>query len=226
MIPKKEMVEALFSQLGISNQDTIIVYDNKGSTDAARLWWILKTYGFEPVRILNGGLRAWEASDGPISTKTIASGTTTDFKLPSDINRDILAMKEDVISAISKKEHKTHLVDVRTAEEYSGKIIKEGAIKAGRIPNSLHIDWAETIDYEGTKKFRTYSELKKIYEKAGLSKSDSIIVYCHTGGRAAHTTFVLTELLGYENVKNYDGSWTEWSRFEDLPFENDSITYK
>ena len=223
MLPKKETVETLFSRLGIANLDTIVVYDYKGSSDAARFWWILKTYGFKPVRILNGGLMAWETIDGAISTETSAT-IQTDFKLPSNTSSEVLATKEDVIAAISKDHRRTHLIDVRTTEEYSGKITKDGAAKGGRIPKSIHIDWVEAIDYEGTKKFRTHAELDKIYEQIGASKSDTIILYCHSGVRAAHTTFVLTELLGFENVKNYDGSWTEWSRSDDLPFEKDSIT--
>ncbi len=166
---------------------------------------------------------AWDAIDGAISTEIIDT-TPTNFKLPSDTSPGLLATKEDVIAAISKDHSRTHLIDVRTAREYSGKITKKGAAKGGRIPKSIHIDWVETIDHEGTKKFRTHAELEKIYENIGASISDTIIVYCHTGGRAAHTTFVLTELLGFENVKNYDGSWTEWSRLDDLPFEKDSIT--
>lgn len=223
MAPQKEAVETLFSRLGISNQDTIIVYDNKGSSDAARLWWVLKNYDFEAVQILNGGLLAWEAIEGAIGTEAV-SLKPTKFVFSSDTPFQLLANKEQVLAAISSDRHRAIIVDARTADEYSGKKIKEGAAKAGRIPKSIHIDWEEAIDNEGTKKFKPFPELKKIYDKMGASKSDPIIVYCHTGGRSSHTTFVLTQLLGYENVSNYDGSWTEWSQFDNLPFEKDSIT--
>lgn len=223
MMPKKETVEALFGQLGIANSDTIVVYDSKGSSDAARFWWILKNYGFESVRILNGGLTAWEELDGPtsIETKRLAEKA---FRFPSNSSNNLLASKDELTEMISSNEDRIVIVDARTTDEYSGKKMKEGAAKAGRIPNSIHIDWAEAIEYKGTKKFKPFTELEKLYAKMGASKGDPIIVYCHTGARSAHTTFVLTELLGYENVKNYDGSWTEWSQFEELPFEKDSIT--
>ena len=100
---------------------------------------------------------------------------------------------------------------------------KKGAAKGGRIPKSVHIDWAEAFNYSGDKRIKPVEELKIIYNKLNIKKNDPIIVYCHSGVRSAHTTFVLTQLLGYKNVKNYDGSWTEWSYFNDLPFKKDSV---
>ena len=105
-----------------------------------------------------------------------------------------------------------------------GKQQKTGAAKAGRIPNSVCIDWSLAIHYNDDKKIKSIEELEQVYSVLGISKSDPIIVYCHSGVRSAHTTFILTQLLGYKNVKNYDGSWTEWSHFNDLPTEQDSIT--
>jgi len=116
------------------------------------------------------------------------------------------------------------LVDARSAEEYEGQLQKAGAKKAGRIPKSIHIDWSEAVDYGNTYTFKPISELEKIYGSIGASKEDTIIVYCHSGVRSSHTSFVLTQLLDYKNVLNYDGSWIEWSYYDHLPFENDFIT--
>ncbi|MBQ0732922.1 sulfurtransferase [Aquimarina celericrescens] len=222
MMAKKDSIEALFSRLGIKNEDLLVVYDDKGSSDASRLWWILKNYNFESVRILNGGLLAWEKVGGSINNKTI-SVTPSEFTLPAISSFDLFIGKDEIIE-IANSNGSEIILDTRNIDEFSGKRQKDGAAKGGRIPKSLLIDWAEAIDYEGTQKFRSYDELEKIYSRMGASKTDLIISYCHSGVRSAHTTFVLTELLGYKNVKNYDGSWVEWSYFNGLPFEQDSIT--
>lgn len=221
MMAKKETVEALFGQLGIRNDDLLVVYDDRGSCDAARLWWLLKNYNFNAVKILNGGLLAWGKVGGSVSNETIPV-IPSEFILPTNSSLDLFINKEEV-SDIVISDKNVIILDTRSKDEFVGKTQKEGAFKGGRIPKSIHIDWAEAIEYGGTQKFKPVVELEKIYSKMGASKTDLIIVYCHTGVRSAHTTFVLTELLGYENVKNYDGSWTEWSYFDDLPFENERI---
>ena len=111
------------------------------------------------------------------------------------------------------------LIDTRTTDEYSGEKLKKGAQKAGRIPSAFHIDWAEAIHFSGDKRFKSMQELENIYGHIIPSTEAPCILYCHTGMRSAHTTFVLTQLLGYSNVKNYDGSWTEWSHFNNLPLQ-------
>jgi thiosulfate/3-mercaptopyruvate sulfurtransferase len=128
--------------------------------------------------------------------------------------------KEDIQKALSDK---TVILDTRTQDEFSGKTQKKGASKAGRIPGSIHIDWADAIHFDGDQRLKSKHELDSIYGSLHISKDTPIIVYCHSGVRSAHTTFVLTQLLGYTHVKNYDGSWTEWSYFDELPIEKDSL---
>lgn len=223
MMARKKDIELFFSKLGIENDAVLVVYDNKGSSDAARLWWLLKSYGFESVRLLNGGLNAWILAGGSISyemTKTVSSI----FTLPVKDTLKVWIGKDELLGMINSSNN-VIILDARSEEEFSGKRKKKGAAKPGRIPKSIHIDWVNTIDYEGTKKFKSFSFLENTYKTMGASREDTIIVYCHTGSRSAHTTFVLTELLGYKQVRNYDGSWTEWSQFDHFPFEKDSVQF-
>ncbi|MFD0862914.1 sulfurtransferase [Sungkyunkwania multivorans] len=222
MMATKETIERLFSKLGIRNDDTLVIYDDKGASDAARLWWVLQNYDFDAVRLLNGGLSTWRYQGGSLSVEVNAA-VSSDFKLNDNPSLRYYINKEQLIDQVSANPE-TVLLDTRNRDEFSGKRRKKGAVRGGRIPNSVLIDWADAIDYHGTKKFKTFNALQKRYGTLGVPKSHPIITYCHSGVRSAHTTFVLTQLLGYENVKNYDGSWTEWSYFENLPFEQDSIT--
>ncbi len=221
MMVKKEEIEKLFSKLGINNTDILVLYDDKGSCDAARLWWVLKSHGFNNSKILNGGLQAWSAFGGTITQKTTIHEETV-FTLPA-VSAELLILKNELNELLATNRPPL-LIDTRTYDEYTGKRQKLGAARAGRIPKSEFLDWAEAIDYDNTMKFKPVSELEHLYAAFKIGKNDTIVTYCHTGVRSAHTTFVLTELLGYKNVKNYDGSWSEWSHYKDLPFEKDSIT--
>ena len=165
---------------------------------------------------------AWVAADG-VLTEMQSTATPSIFRLPNESSMGLMMKREDLEKSLSKDTGPL-ILDVRTHHEYSGKRQKSGAMKAGRIPNAQLVDWSRTIDFHGTHKFRSYEELETLYGELGTSREDFIITYCHSGVRSAHTTFVLSELLGYTNVKNYDGSWSEWSYFDDLPFEKDSIT--
>ena len=220
----KEDMEALLGSLGIRNNQKFVIYDDRGSPDAARLWWLLKLYGFEEAYLLNGGLHAWEKLGGAVDTLFI-NKPRTQFAFSGVVNTDLVIEQDRLMQWLHDEEKSIFVIDARTKEEYEGSSLKNGAIRAGHIPGSIHIDWAAAINYEGTKKFKAIPELETIYNKIGATELDTIIVYCHSGVRSSHTTFVLTELLGYKNVINYDGSWIEWSSNEELPIENKSKTY-
>ena len=220
IMASKTQIESLFGQLGITTDDTIIVYDDNGLCEASRLWWILQNYDFKNIKLLHGGISEWKSNNGQVTTQ-IPKVNTAVFKLTKHPKMQYYVSKEQVSDALNSN---VVILDTRTSEEFSGKRQKKGATKAGRIPNSIHIDWAETINYNGNKHLKSLKELEIIYSELNIKKNDSIIVYCHSGVRSAHTTFVLTQLLGYKHVKNYDGSWTEWSYFNDLPINGNNIT--
>jgi len=222
MMASKEQMEDLLSGLGIRNSDTIIVYDDRGSCDAARLWWILANYDFNSVKIVNGGLDAWKEIGGAISTEATEI-VATNFTLPEQSSLKYLITKEDILGSLTQI-NRPLIVDSRTEDEFSGKRRKKGAQAGGRIPESIWIDWAACMDFTKTKKFKSHKELVALYKDLDMKNEQGIIAYCHSGVRSAHTTFVLTQLLGYKNVRNYDGSWTEWSVLEESPMEKDSVT--
>jgi len=220
IMASKTQIETLFGKLGIKTEDTIIVYDDNGLCEASRLWWILQNYDFKNIKLLHGGISEWKSNNGLVTTQ-IPKVDPAVFKLTKHPTMQYYASKEQVRDALSSN---VVVLDTRTSDEFSGKRQKKGAAKGGRIPNSTHTDWAEAINYSGNKHLKSLKELEIIYSQLNIKKNDSIILYCHSGVRSAHTTFVLTQLLGYKHVKNYDGSWTEWSYFNDLPIERDSIT--
>jgi len=221
MMAKKETIEKLFSNLGVKNTDRLVIYDNKGLCDAARLWWILDYYGFKQVKLLNGGLNQWLKEKLPISTE-INSYPKTTFSFPSKtVNKSRYASINYVKKAINNPN--SFILDTRELDEYTGEFLKKGAYRKGRIPTSLWCNWSKTVDYRKNTQLKSIDRLKKIYKKLGLTPDKEIIVYCQSGVRSAHTTFVLTQLLGYTNVKNYDGSWIEWSYFKENPVETGAI---
>jgi len=222
MLPQPETIETLFSSLGITNEDSIIVYDDRGSCDAVRFWWILQYYNFKTVRILNGGIDAWKELDGVITTQNTVVKPSM-FSLNNEVKNSINVTKEEVLKKISTGSNSI-LLDTRNLEEFSGKRQKKGAAKGGRIPKSKLFDWENAIDYSNNKKLKSVEELKQLVSSLNILEHDTIITYCHSGVRSAHTYFVLKEVLGFQHVYNYDGSWTEWSYFKELPYKKDSIT--
>jgi thiosulfate/3-mercaptopyruvate sulfurtransferase len=219
MMATKKQIETLFSNLGISNNDILLVYDDKGLCDAARLWWVLQYYNFKNVKLLNGGLKTLESANVTMTSEP-TNFPKSNFSLDNGINKSMFASKEQIEIAVKNN---LNIIDTRTTDEFLGKYIKKGAFKAGRIPNSKLIDWANTIDYDGNMKLKSPKLLQQIYSNKSYNINDTLFVYCHSGVRSAHTTFVLTQILGFKNVLNYDGSWIEWSYHKDAPIELDSI---
>lgn len=220
MMPSKDQLASLLSQKGIKNTDTLIIYDDRGSCDAARLWWVLTHYGFDQSKILNGGLRSYKFVNETLSTDTFEL-PKSNFQFGETMNKYHISMLE--LKEKLKNGNEFKILDTRSTEEFTGHRQKKGAAKAGHIPTSLSFDWAKAVDYDQTDKFLPIFTLEELYQKIAPNKEEPLVVYCHSGVRSAHTTFVLTQLLGYTNVRNYDGSWTEWSH-HGLPIEKDVET--
>lgn len=216
----KVQIENLFSKLGVSNNDNLLLIDGRAGYDAARLWWLLKIYGYEKVQVIDGGIDGWNYYGLPIVSGELSiSPKPTNFSFSSATDNSLLADKDDVIRAL--KENNTIILDTREEDEFIGDEIKEGAFIGGRIPQSVHINYVEAVDVDGDYGIKNRNELEVLY---GDFKENAVIAYCHTGVRSAFTTMILSELLGYENIKNYDGSWVEWSHFEDLPILKDNTS--
>jgi 3-mercaptopyruvate sulfurtransferase SseA/sterol desaturase/sphingolipid hydroxylase (fatty acid hydroxylase superfamily) len=214
MLAPKEALEALLGNNGISEKDQLVLYDDRSSCDAARLWWALDRYGFSSIRLLNGGLSSWKSAGFALSdTHTSRQAVRFTFSGPEYSSR--IATLEEVKSAINDAQ--VVLLDCRSEKEFLGKQQAKGAFRAGRIPGSIHIDWKDAT--QSDHRFLPISEIEHRYAQALPDRSQPIIVYCQSGARSAHTTFVLTQLLGYQNVKNYDGSWIEWSFHNQLAIE-------
>ena len=172
------------------------------------------------MKLLDGGIHEWLANEGSLTEESPIIAASQ-FKLPTTTGMQYFISKEEVENALNSN---IKIIDTRTIDEFSGKRQKKGASKGGRIPGSINIDWAEAINYHSDKKIKPIEELDSIYGTITSMKDDTIILYCHSGVRSAHTTFVLTQMLNYTHVKNYDGSWIEWSHSNHLPLKKDSIT--
>lgn len=221
MMAGREAVEALFSRLGILETDTLVLYDDRADCDAARLWWVLQVYGFNQARLLNGGMHAWLAEGGPVTTLEPNPVPST-FRLPEAGASGYLVEADSLADCLAREA--CIAIDARSTDEFTGKRLKKGASRAGRIPGSHHRDWAGTVHYETDMTFRSREELQKIYAFIPEGDNTEIITYCHSGVRSAHTFFVLTQLLGYERVRNFDGSWIQWSALETAPVLQDRFT--
>ena len=220
MMPTKTQLEKLLSKKGVKISDTLIIYDDNASINAARLWWVLDHYGFNQTKILNGGIISYLDKKQTLSTSVPEiEESSFIFKAP-DPKRHIQLVE---LEKLIENESALSLLDCRTEHEYSGLRHKKGAKKAGKIPTSVYLGWSNTVSQGKSHKFLAIDQLKEIYENTITDKDQEIVVYCHSGVRSSHATFVLTQLLGYKNVRNYEGSWTEWSH-HDVPFEQDVET--
>jgi len=217
LMASKKQMEDLLGTLGATNESKIIIYDAKGNPDAARFWWIMRFYGHKHVYLLNGGLTKYENNNGEVTNIT-NDVKKTNYLFNSKQDSSIYASKELMKKAINDTNY--IIIDTRCVAEFSGKERKGNAARAGRIPNSILINYDENIDYNNRMVFKSIKELEKVYQK--VKPDMNIITYCQSGVRSAQSTFVLTELLGYKNVKNYDGSWLEWSEDTTLPILTDS----
>jgi thiosulfate/3-mercaptopyruvate sulfurtransferase len=215
-------LERLLSASGISNSTTILLYGDNNNWFAAYAFWQLKYYGHKDVRLINGGRKKWLEEKRPL-TKDPANVTPAAYRA-TQVDESVRAHKEEV-SAIVEGRKPGQLVDVRSVDEFTGKIIAppgmtETAQRAGHIPAAANIPWAQASNEDGT--FKSFDDLKKLYESKGVTGKDEVIAYCRIGERSSHTWFVLKYLLGYNNVRNYDGSWTEWGNLIGAPIVNES----
>jgi thiosulfate/3-mercaptopyruvate sulfurtransferase len=216
---EKDAFEKLMGRLGISNDTTLILYGDRNNWFAAYAYWYVKVYGHEDVRILDGGRQKWIDESRELSTEvpSVQQGSYT----ASDRDESIRTYRDQVRASLGESDRE--LVDVRSPQEFTGELIsppgyeQEGAQRAGHIPTARSIPWAQAVRDDGT--FKSADELRELYGAKGVTPDKTITAYCRIGERSAHTWFVLRELLGYEDVKNYDGSWTEWGNLVDVPIE-------
>ncbi|WP_046319193.1 sulfurtransferase [Mycobacterium sp. UM_Kg1] len=219
---RRDVVDAaafskLLSERGVSNDDTVILYGGNNNWFAAFAYWYFKLYGHESVKLLDGGRKKWELDGRPLSSETVSRPATS--YTAKQLDESLRARRDEVIAAINTK----NLVDVRSPEEFSGKILapahlpQEQSQQRGHVPSAINVPWSRAANEDGT--FKSDDELAKLYAEAGLDGEKETIAYCRIGERSSHTWFVLRELLGHRNVKNYDGSWMEYGSLVGAPIE-------
>ncbi len=209
MALEPDALSMIMSAFGASSSTYIVVYDGVGGCDAARLWWLLKLYGHERVSLLNGGWHAWQFAGHPAEEAETPMPTPGSFAFVG-IPQERLSINLEEFELLAASEQVV-VLDTRSFEEHMGEVMKAGAFGAGHIPGSVHFDWGRSVEMDGAFSLRPTDVLLAALEEVGVTPDKKIITYCHSGVRSAHTTFVLTELLGFPDVTNYDGSWTEWS---------------
>lgn len=219
----EEQFAALLSRNGISNDTTVVFYGDKNNWWATYAFWVFKLFGHEDCRIMNGGRQKWIAEQREV-TKEKPTFVATHYKPLARADYKIRAFREQVLTHINAGQP---LVDVRSPQEFSGELLhmpgspQEGALRGGHIKGAVSVPWSRAVQEDGT--FKLAADLRAIYEgEKGLTPDENIVAYCRIGERSSHTWFVLTYLLGYSSVRNYDGSWTEWGNLVGVPIENPS----
>ncbi len=213
----KTAFEALLSSRGIGNDDTVVLYGGNNNWFAAYAYWYFKIYGHRDIKLMDGGRKKWELDGRPLSKDAVARPATQYVASEPDLS--IRAFRDEVVAAIGSK----NLVDVRSPDEFSGKILapahlpQEQSQRAGHVPTAINIPWSKAANEDGT--FKSDEQLAGLYGEQGFDDSRETIAYCRIGERSSHTWFVLSELLGKKNVKNYDGSWVEYGSLVGVPIE-------
>ncbi len=212
--------EDLVSILGISNDTTVVFYGDKNNWWACYTFWTFKLFGHKKCRIMDGGRQKWLEEKRPM-TRDVKGYPETNYRVSATNETKIRAFRDDVTAHLKSK---NPIIDVRSEGEYSGELLhmegylQEGALRGGHIPGAKNVPWSSAANDDGT--FKYYDELKTLYQdNLELKTENDIIAYCRIGERSAHTWFVLTYLLGFKNVRNYDGSWTEWGNLVRAPIE-------
>ncbi|HET6615599.1 MAG TPA: sulfurtransferase [Dehalococcoidia bacterium] len=214
----KDQLEQLLGNAGISNDDTIVLYGDNNNWFAAYAFWILELYGHKDLKLMDGGRKKWVDENRP-TTKDAPSAQKATYKA-QEPKKELRARRDEVLAALGNA--RNALVDVRSPAEYSGEImappgLAETAQRMGHIPGAANVPWSQAVREDGT--FKSPEELEQLYGGKGVSKDKDVIAYCRIGERSSHTWFALKHLLGYPNVKNYDGSWTEYGSLIDVPIE-------
>jgi thiosulfate/3-mercaptopyruvate sulfurtransferase len=214
----RQGLNALLQQGGVGRNTTVVLYGGNNNWFAAYAYWLLRYLGFDNVKLLNGGRKKWELESREL-VADVPSFKPTKLRIGGRVHKDLRALRNEVL----KKVGKVQFVDVRSPEEYRGDLMapahlpQEQAQVPGHIPGAANVPWSKAANEDGT--FKSADDLKELYDTAGIRPGQEIIAYCRIGERSAHTWFVLTQLLGYEGVENYDGSWTEYGSLVGVPVE-------
>ena len=219
MRASQQKMTQLLSRFGVKPETKVILYDEHDNADSARLWWIMRLYGHKNTALLNGGLMGWKQSGFHTSLKVPGAPAPSQYSFnKNNAAPELLADLSDIKSVLTNQD--VVILDVRNKAEATGQQRRSGVQRKGRIPHSLWLEFTNTMDDDG---FLNKQQLETIFTEKGIQRNQTVIIYCHSGVRSANTLFVLKELLGYPNVRNYDGSWIEWSNTKELPITSGII---